>query len=195
MHDELRYSQYLNKRSWLGGAYRRFILYPKLSRYLGGRVLDYGCGIGDFLRYRPGTVGVDINEYNVNQCAAAGLNALRIYRGGPLPFEKNSFDAAVMDNVLEHIAETDVAEVLSEIVRVLKPGAVLIVGVPGIKGYMSDPDHKTMYTEHRLKALLGQYGFAITKDFYTPINSNLLDRFVGAHCLYAVFHSRRIANG
>ncbi len=195
MGDELSYSKYLNRRSWLGGAYRRFYLYPKLSRYLRGRVLDYGCGIGDFLRYRPGTVGVDVNEYTVGQCAAAGLDATKINRGESLPFDKNSFDAVVMDNVLEHIAEMDVPVVLNEIVRVLKPGAVLIVGVPGIKGYLSDPDHKTMYTKHRLKVVLGQYGFAIVDDFHVPINSDNLDRFVKSHCLYAVFHLQRNGGG
>ncbi len=59
------YLAYLKNCSKLGLLYRRHWLYPRLCCYLRGRVLDVGCGIGDFVAFRPETVGVDINPVTV----------------------------------------------------------------------------------------------------------------------------------
>ena len=45
------YAAYLRGRSLLGAVYRRFYLYPKLGKFIKGRILDIGCGVGDFLAH------------------------------------------------------------------------------------------------------------------------------------------------
>lgn len=181
------YFRYLRGRSLLGHLYRKALLYPRLNRYLAGRVLDYGCGIGDFLRFRSNTVGVDTNPHIIDYCLSLGLDAVLIPANGAIPFPDESFSGVVIDNVLEHLAQDHVGFVLDEIGRVLEPGAVVVVGVPGTKGYHSDDDHKVFYSQGALAELFVGRGYLLELVFSMPFRSRLLDRKLRAYCIYAVF--------
>jgi SAM-dependent methyltransferase len=178
------YLSYLKGRSFRGLLYRRFWLYPRLNARFTGRVLDVGCGIGDFLRFRRGTVGVDINPGAVAYCREQGLDARKM-ETDCLPFADKEFDGAMLDNVLEHIAEP--RPVLHEIARVLRPGGTLIVGVPGRRGFASDPDHKVFYDARRLKEVVDRAGFSLHKLIPMPFRSSWLDAHARQYCLYGVF--------
>lgn len=181
-HDE--YFSYLMKRSFLGGVYRRNLLYPKLSSYLDGLTLDVGCGIGDMLSYRANTIGVDVNSRNVEYCQSKGLNA---YAMEPdiLPFESSAFDSVLLDNVLEHIASPDA--LLGEIRRVLRPKGCFVVGVPGVRGFSSDSDHKVFYDETFLASTLRGAQFSLWHMFYMPFKSKFLNERMRQYCIYGVF--------
>lgn len=179
------YFEYLQRRSWLGWWYRKYWLYPRLCRQLAGHTLDVGCGIGDFLRHRPGTVGVDINPLTVDWCQRQGLDA-RLMVPDRLPFEAASFDSAILDNVLEHLAQPE--SLLGEIHRVLRPQGILVVGVPGKRGYASDPDHKTYHDEGSLIATLSRAGYGVRCLFHMPLCSQWLNARMRQYCLYGVFH-------
>ena len=181
------YFEYLSKRSLLGLIYRRFYLYPKLSSYLNGKILDVGCGIGDFIRYNANVIGVDINPECVHFCRSKGLN-VRLMASGEIPFEFNSYDSVILDNVLEHLKDPE--ELLAEIKRVLRAGGNLLVGVPGKKGFRSDDDHKCFYDLDLLKDTLSQAGFSYQLSFYTPLKSRLLDNHASQYCLYGVFKNQ-----
>ena len=187
--DRADYSEYLRRRRRLRRLIYRFCIYPRIAGRLSGRVIDVGCGIGDFLAFRPGTVGVDVNPHNVDYCLQRGLDA-RVVGAGEYPFADASFDGAVMDNVLEHIADT--VPTLTEIRRVLRRGGVLIVGVPGHRGHMHDPDHKHFYEENTLTACVEQGGLFKLRDFfYTPLcKSTWLSRHLRQYCIYGVFNGR-----
>jgi SAM-dependent methyltransferase len=178
------YFQYLCSRSTLGLFYRRWFLYPRLRFYLTGEVLDVGCGLGDFVASRPGTVGVDINPNTVAYCIQRGLPA-HLMTDGRLPFAESRFDGVVLDNVLEHLTEP--SSLLREIHRVLKHHGTLLVGVPGECGYASDPDHKVYYDARRLVDELSSAGFVMRKLFYVPWQSTLLNKLMRQYCLYGVF--------
>jgi SAM-dependent methyltransferase len=182
--EQAQYFEYLQTRSVRGLAYRNMWLYPRLCRHLNGKVLDVGCGIGDMLRFRRGTTGVDINPRTVDLCMRNGLDA-KLMQPDQLPFPQGSFDGLVLDNVLEHIIVPDV--LLAEIRRVLKPGGVVVVGVPGIKGYACDPDHKVFYDDEKLKVTLGAAGFKCKEIFGMPFGSRFLDRNLTLYCRYGVF--------
>jgi SAM-dependent methyltransferase len=177
------YFQYLQRRSFRGALYRRLVLFPRLGARLRGRTLDLGCGLGDFLRFRPGTIGVDVNPRTVAYCREQGLEAYPI-EPDHLCFEPASFDSVLLDNVLEHIEAP--APLLAEIARVLRPGGVLLVGVPGIAGHAADPDHKVCYDETRLRQRLEASGFTVDEVFFTPLwRSSWLSRVMRQYCLYA----------
>ncbi len=146
--------------------------------YLNGRVLDIGCCIGDFVAFRPETVGVDINPETVAWCGENGLDVL--------PFEDGEFDGVILDNVIEHLLFP--GPLLGEIARVMAPGASLIVGVPRRCGYASDPDHKVFYGEASLSAVVNAAGFAQNRLIHAPIRSEWLDRHIRQYCLNGVFH-------
>lgn len=184
MTDNADYFLYLQRRSKLGGFYRKWVLYPRLCRSLKGRALDIGCGLGDMLAFRPNTVGVDINEKTVAWCRQRGHEA-HLMQVDVLPFEESSFDSVVLDNVLEHLV--DPMPLLAEVKRVLKAEGRFVVGVPGHKGFASDPDHKVFYDKAALLAVMEKAGFAVQKLFPMPLPGAWFDAHVRQYCLYGVF--------
>ena len=178
------YYAYLQGRSLKGRLYRNWWLYPRLVRHLSGRVLDIGCGIGDMLRFRPNTVGVDINPETVAWCRKQGLDAHHMERDR-LPFGVGTFDGVILDNVLEHIAEPQ--PLLAEAKRVLKPSGRLLAGVPGPKGYQSDPDHNVYYDEAGLIHLMQKNGFSCRMILPMPLRLYRLYARIRQYCIYGVF--------
>jgi len=139
------------------------------------------------LAYRPGTVGTDINEHTVRYCTRRGLNA-KIMIPDVLPFSDNEFDSVLLDNVVEHIQNP--IPLLSEIRRVLDTRGLVLVGVPGIRGWRVDPDHKIEYDEPRLIHLMDNAGFQHSETFYTPFfRSEWLSRNIRQYCLYGLFRT------
>lgn len=182
--DHRAYFQYLKRSSLLGHIYREYFLYPKLHKILNGIVLDLGCGLGHFMDFRPETLGVDINPFNVEYCKNQGHN-VRLMIENSIPFPDHSFDCVLMDNVLEHIECPNV--IIKEIVRTLRNQGKLVVGVPGIKGYAYDPDHKVFYDKNQLSNLLSGEGFKLESYFYTPIESEFLEKKMRQYCFFGVF--------
>lgn len=182
--NQAQYFDYLCARSALALAYRRRYLYPRFTRFLRGRVLDVGCGIGDFVSFCAGSVGVDVNPHAVAYCTSRGLD-VRQCAAESLPFGPEEFDGVVLDNVLEHLAAP--GRLLAEIRRVLRPGATLLVGVPGERGYAADPDHKVHYDEPRLRAVMEGARFAPRHVFHMPLRSGWLSRWLRQYCVYGVF--------
>ena len=179
------YFQLLRQRAWRASLYRRYFLYPRLSRFLSGRVVDVGCGIGDFLSYRENSTGVDVNPNNVAYCLRKGADAHLIDGTGRYPFSDGEFDGAMLDNVLEHL--TDPGHMLAEIHRVVRSGGILIVGVPGRRGYASAPDHKRFYDEDDLVGRLGEAGFRASRILHMPVRFPGLGRVMRQYCVYGVF--------
>lgn len=93
------------------------------------RVLDIGCGKGQFLFYnrtRCGElVGIDAGAH----FAAEPLASVDLTRGDVrlLPFADESFDKAYSLDVLEHLNEEGVDAMLTEARRVLRPGGRLFL--------------------------------------------------------------------
>ncbi len=189
MTDDQLYFEYLKTRSHLGSMYRRLCLYPRISKRLRGRALDIGCGIGDMLAHRPDTLGVDINPRTVEYCRSLGLPASQM-AVDHVPHADQDFDSVLLDNVLEHI--TDPNTILGEVHRVLRPSGRLVVGVPGRKGWDSDPDHKVFYDEATLRATIEVKGFTWEETFFTPMwESEWLGRVIRSYCVYGVFRQRQ----
>lgn len=179
------YFTYLIKRSWRALIYRKFILYPFIKHKLKGNVLDLGCGIGDFLVACKRAVGADINPDNIKYCKSQQLIAV-LLSDNQYPFINNSFDSVLLDNVIEHIANP--TEMLNEISRILKYGGQLMIGVPGVKGYASDDDHKVFYTEESLKMVCLDHGFKFVHSYYMPLcKSDWLSQNMSQYCLYSLF--------
>ncbi|MEP6574541.1 MAG: methyltransferase domain-containing protein [Gemmatimonadota bacterium] len=102
----------------------------------GHRVLDIGCGTGDFLRLlarmvAPGAaVGVDLSETMVAEArhrTGADLANLSFQSGDvhALSFENGSFDRVLATQVLLHV--TDPGRALAELSRVLAPDGRMMI--------------------------------------------------------------------
>ena len=140
----------------------------------GDRVLDVGCGTGDFTaamaRAGADAIGVDVAEAALRRARSRhpGVEFRLVPLDGPLPFEDGSFELVWASEVIEHVADT--ARWLSEVRRVLAPGGRLLVTTPshgrlrvavgGVERF-SEPlgDHLHLYTKRSLGSLLGEFGF------------------------------------
>ena len=176
------YFKYLSSISLRAKVYRKLFLYPIINAMLNGRLLDVGCGVGHMMAFRPNSVGVDVNEFNVNYCQARGL-AVHHMPFDILPYKDASFDSILLDNVLEHVA--DPAPLLKEIKRVLRTDGQVVIGVPGLRGYITDSDHKIFYDEARLEDLAGQTGFVVSITKHLPLGrSVLISQLLRQYCIY-----------
>lgn len=104
----------------------------------GGRILDIGCGRGDFLRAcrRKGwsVVGVEQDAAPILQMdPPADFEVIRTDRLAELP--DASFDVVTLWHVLEHLAEPRAT--LAQVVRLLRPGGLLVVEVPNFASWQA----------------------------------------------------------
>lgn len=152
---------------------RPFTQYPdKLARYLssryklakGSKILDLGCGRGEFLR---GFISSGLNGYGVDQssiaksvCAEAEILQSDLEKE-PLPCDDNTFDIVFSKSVLEHFYYPEI--LVMEIYRIVKPGGMVITMVPDwesvYKTFYEDYTHRTPFTTNSLKDILLINGF------------------------------------
>jgi 2-polyprenyl-3-methyl-5-hydroxy-6-metoxy-1,4-benzoquinol methylase len=140
-----------------------------------GRLLDFGCGGGDFLcrMRRQGwqVVGLDTSLATVRRLQQElGLNVLH----GTLPhpdLQPASFDVITMWQSLEHVPQP--RAVLAAARRLLTPSGKLYVAVPNIDSLafrifgsrwfaLDLPRHLVHFTSVTLRAMLEQAGFIVT---------------------------------
>jgi len=98
-----------------------------------GRVLDFGCACGAYLRRLAGQAvelhGVDLDPERVAAAGAQpGITARTVSPDGPVPYPDETFDTVVILEVIEHVP--DERRLLKELARVLKPGGRLLLTTP-----------------------------------------------------------------
>ena len=111
----------------------------------GARVLDIGYGSGASfisLGERFDQVhGVDLHNRSTDVYRTfAGLSLDLHLRQGDilrLPYDDDTFDAALAVSIHEHLPVEDQATAFAEVLRVLKPGGAYVVGVPGFNHVMA----------------------------------------------------------
>jgi len=151
---------------------RRNNLFRLLDAELGpsARVLEIGCGTGANLRdgrslWATG-VGIDVDMRALAFCR--DLPVVRADALAPLPFAGRSFDAVVMLDVLEHIAEPD--RLVAEIDRILSPDGVVLVMVPAgpeLWSYWDDMHgHQRRYTKATLAGVFGAGWRRVALEYY-----------------------------
>jgi len=94
----------------------------------GSRVLDLGCGNGEFLALLRDTrqcsgYGIEIDDANVLACAHRGVNVIQLnLEEGLALFEDQSFDVVLQIETLQHLRNTE--KMLRETARVGRIGIV-----------------------------------------------------------------------
>lgn len=161
------------QRSWQRKRYHALV---GMSRDC-DRILDVGCGSSQVLEGLPQADACDVR-----------LNKLRYKRGRSrplvrasvfdLPYPSNAYDAVIFSQVIEHLPRDP--KILSEIVRVCKPGGHVIVGTPDyntwwttiekIYGFVHPTgyadEHITHYTFDTLKAEVEGLGCTFKQHAY-----------------------------
>ncbi|WP_198961237.1 class I SAM-dependent methyltransferase [Pseudonocardia sp. MH-G8] len=99
-----------------------------------GSVLEIGAGPGRdgsaFAAAGLAYTGVDLAPASIAACRGIGLD-VQVASVFDLPFPDAAFEAGWTMSTLLHVAEADLDAALAEVVRVLRPGAPLAVGLWG----------------------------------------------------------------
>jgi len=98
-----------------------------------GKLLDIGCGSGNFIRYISDKTefqvfGNEINKENVNTLKRKYGLDVRIGNINEIDFPDKHFDVITLWDVIEHVENPN--QILVEIKRILKPDGILVIRVP-----------------------------------------------------------------
>lgn len=130
-----------------------------LAKELNGKILDVGCGTKpyeSFFNYSD-YIGLEYDTGIDSEKKAADY----YYDGKTFPFDSESFDSVICNQVLEHVFEPK--EFLSEINRILKPGGKFLITVPFVWDEHEQPFDFARYSSFGLVYLLEKNGFKILK--------------------------------
>jgi len=138
------------------------------------KILDIGCAMGGFLSYLK-LLGYK-NLYGIEPIQAYVDEAKKdkdiVVKKGSVyynPFEDNSFDIVILDQVLEHLSDLRLA--MKQIKRVLRKGGLCYIGVPDVERYNDNiywylmREHIQHFSVVDLKRLAQLNGFELIKAF------------------------------
>lgn len=136
--------------------------YEEAIKYIGGNLLEIGCGFGRGLETLKDNcsnyTAIDKNDKLIAWLSDKYKNFTFIFQNIP-PFtglEDNTYDFVVSFQVIEHIKDDDLF--IKEIHRVLKPGGKALITTPNIKYSLTrNPWHIREYTPAELEQLMGKY--------------------------------------
>lgn len=135
-------------------------------------VLDLGCGRGEWLELLRENglkaTGVDLNATFVSYCQELGLDVtLGDVIADLQQRPDNSLTCISSFHLVEHLPWPALVDLVDAVVRVLKPGGIVILETPnpenvqvGSKNFYFDPTHKNPIPPLLLKFLLDARGFA-----------------------------------
>ena len=141
----------------------------------GKKALDVGCGS----RKLPGAVGIDVLRIPEVVDIVHNLSVF------PWPLRENEFDVVLMSHSLEHM--DDLLKTLSEVHRVSRSGAHIIIQVPYFRSTdaFTDPTHRHFFTSQSLNYFCE--GENITTDCgasYVPFRFRKLGFWYGSGVSY-----------
>lgn len=151
------------------------------------RVLDIGCGHGEFLQLLTqaghDVVGVDIDPQMVDACRRQGFTVHTADAITWLSTTAEQFDAVFSSNVIEHLTTDTVIGLLTGINRVLRPGGLVLLATPNPESVITqfhefwrDPTHVRMYSRQLLEFMVHNAGFeAVSSDANQATRWNDID--------------------
>ena len=132
-------------------------------------LLEVGTGPGRdaaaFLARGMTVSGVDLSAEHVRMARAAGVEAHRASVHS-LPFPDDAFDAGWTMSTLLHVPDAQLDSALTEVRRVLAPGAPLAIGVwggqdfegPSVEDDIQPPRFFALRSDARLREMLARHG-------------------------------------
>ena len=128
-----------------------------LAPQITGKTLDVGCGSKPYQSLYNSSEYIGL-EYDTPENRSI-KNADFFYDGTIFPFEDNSFDSAVLNQVFEHVFNPD--SFLDEVSRILKKDGKLFLTIPFAWDEHEQPVDYARYSSFGIKSILEKHGFEI----------------------------------
>lgn len=148
-------------------------LFQRFNMEKGEKLLDIGCGRGDFSKGFKGA-GLEVSCMDLEESNSEILKGLEVkklnFESDNFPFNNETFDIVFSKSVIEHLKNPE--NFIKESRRVLKPGGKIIIMTPDWQSsyliFYNDYTHFHPYTELGIEDLLKIYGFKEikTEKFY-----------------------------
>lgn len=147
------------------------------SKLDGRRLLDIGCGAGQFLHSAIDggwqAEGVELNKENAAMVEKQGLSVFQGTLEGA-QFPDAAFDVVTLWDILEHIP--DPIAFLNEVQRILKPSGLVFLQSPNIESDIADiwgnrwpwlclPDHLYHFSPLTIDELFKKTGFSVLRTY------------------------------
>ncbi len=139
-------------------------LFYRFKMNRGDKLLDVGCGRGDFLKgfkdLELDVCGLD-NEKSHSQILKDIEVRYANIENESFPFESHIFDVVFSKSVIEHLFDPE--NFMRECYRILKPGGRIIIMTPDwisqMKTFFDDYTHRQPYTVTAVEDFLNIFGF------------------------------------
>jgi SAM-dependent methyltransferase len=158
--------------------YIRSVIARHLPQERTGRIVDLACGYGAFLYYLraagyTNVSGVDISQEQIDVAHKLGVREAKC---SDMLTELNeitseSIDAVLMMDVLEHLENDELFEVLDQVFRVTKKNGVCVAHVPNAEGIYGmrirygDLTHERAFAPKAAQQLFRTIGFKDVRCF------------------------------
>jgi SAM-dependent methyltransferase len=130
-----------------------------LKRYAHGRLVDLGCGnVPFFEMYRDRVDDSLCVDWPVSPHQLKPVDVFADLRL-PLPLNDCAFDTVLLFDVLEHIPNPH--DLTNEASRILRPGGVVLIGVPFLYPIHEAPNDFNRYTAYQLRRLAVSSGLSV----------------------------------
>lgn len=136
-----------------------------LAGYRGSKLLDLGCGRGEFLHgfARQGFDALGVDRSRPSQPKFSEPVIDHDYEKSGLPFTDGQFSVLFSKSVFEHI--TDISALLGECHRVLSPAGRMVALVPDWtaqwRHFYDDWTHVRPFTLNGLRECIASHGFQV----------------------------------
>jgi SAM-dependent methyltransferase len=162
---DVRYSESARPYTAYPGQLTEHLTGEYLAGYRGAKLLDLGCGRGEFLHgfARQGfdAVGVDRSRPSKPKFSEPVIAA--DYEKSALPFADGEFSVLFSKSVFEHM--TDISALLRECHRVLSPAGRMLTLVPDWtaqwRHFYDDWTHVRPFTLSGLRECIACHGFQV----------------------------------
>ena len=128
-----------------------------LAPQITGKTLDVGCGSKPYESLYDSSEYIGL-EYDTPENRSI-KKADFFYDGANFPFEDNSFDSAVLNQVFEHVFNPN--SFLDEVSRILKKDGKLFLTIPFAWDEHEQPVDYARYSSFGIKSILEKHGFEI----------------------------------